>query len=341
MRPKVVLSVMALLMLGILAGWAWSAERAEQAEQAKAPAAGAQAEGTEAAEADEAEAVEAEGEAEEAPEKVKGWLCEVKMGLRPKGMKVGTVKLTPTLMVREQTDGPNLKVFADAEEGATYQVSTRETQASRYEAGSVQYSAEKYAWSAIERQRQATVDGAIQNARMGLRGTGGVRQEYERQIAELEAFKKPAKLEATEETKTFGDYKCVKYTLEQGEKTSGIVWVTKDVEVDAPVGALLAHSVGLGRSGGLPFLSALDELEGFPLRVNVTYYLPRRHNKRYFRFWFEKITETEFDPAELHIPADAKVSESRGGRGRGSGMPAGIPQNRGREERPPEAGNRR
>ncbi len=114
-----------------------------------------------------------------------------------------------------------------------------------------------------------------------------------------EAFKKPAKVEATEETKTIGDYECVKYTLTQGGQAEGIVWVTKDIEVDAPLGAFLARSVALGREGGLPFLLALDELDGFPLRVNLQYYVPGKRSLRRFSLWFEKVTEAEFDLAEF------------------------------------------
>ena len=133
MRPKVVLSAMALLMLGVLAGWVWSAE---EAEQAQVPAAEAEAEVEAAA--------ETEGEAEEVPEKVSGWLCEVKLGTgTTKRMRAGVVKLTATGMARENSDGNNLLVFANAEEGMTYRVSTRQTAATRGEEEHIEYHAEK------------------------------------------------------------------------------------------------------------------------------------------------------------------------------------------------------
>ena len=325
MRPKVVLSAMALLMLGVLAGWVSWAEEGEAPAEAAAPAE------AEAAPAEaEAAPAEAEAEAEEAAEKVKGWLCEIKMSRGGGRMRPGTMKLTPTKMYREGVDGSNLKVLGDAEAGVTYEISTRRAEAPREaeEDYITLYRVDKFPWRAVDEQRRAMIDDAIQNARMGLRGDRAERRVAEEQVASLEAYKKPADLEATEETRTFGDYTCVKYTLTQGDRAEGIVWVTKDIEVDAPLGALLGRGAALGREGGLPFLLALDELDGFPLRVNVKYYVPGRRSLRRFNFWFEKVTEAEFELAEFEIPPEAEVREPMSGRrGGGSG--------RGREQRPP------
>lgn len=329
MSLRVMLGAVALLMLCVLAGWVWSAEEGEAPAEAAAPAE------AEAAPAEaEAAPAEAEAEAEEAPEKVQGWLCEVKM-TRGSRQRSGTMKLTPTKMYREGVDGTNLTVIGDAEAGVTYMISARRTPGSRDEGMITVWRVKKYPWSAVDGQRRAMLDNAIQNARMGLsRGDARVRQALEKQIAAFEAFKKPAELEATEETKTIGDYECVKYTLTQGDRAEGIVWVTKDIEVDAPLGALLAHGAGLGREGGLPFLQALDELDDFPLRVNVQYYVPGKRSLRKFNLWFEKVSEAEFELAEFELPPEAEVSEPMSGRGASRRGSEGS--GRGREGRPPE-----
>jgi len=318
---------MALLVLGVLAGWAWSAEEAE-----------APAEAEEVTEAEAPAAAEAEGEAEEAPEKVKGWLCEIKMTRGRKRMDSGTIKLTATKMYRQGADGGNLSVLGDAEAGVTYEISTRVAAGSRdaEEEFVTRYRVDKFPWSAVDGERRAMIDDAIQNARMGVSRTRGTeRQAFQKQVDSLEAYKKPADLEATEETKTLGDYTCVKYTLTQGDRAEGIVWVTKDIEVDAPLGALLARSAALGREGGLPFLLALDELDGFPLRVNLQYYVPGRRSLRKFNFWFEKVTEAEFELAEFEIPPEAEVREPMSGRRRGGFDGPREGSSRGRENRPP------
>lgn len=327
MSLRVVLGAVALLMLGVLAGWVWSAEQGEAPAEAAAPAE------AEAAPAEAAPA-EAEAEAEEAAETVKGWLCEIKMNRGRGRMRPGTMKLTATKMYREGVDGTNLTIIGDAEAGVTYEIATRVTQADpeAEEEFITRYKVDKFPWRGIDGQRRAMIDGAIQNARMGLRAIERAdRLAAEKLVASLEAYKKPADLEATEETKTFGDYTCVKYTLTQGDRAEGVVWVTKDIEVDAPLGALLAHSAALGREGGLPFLLALDELDGFPLRVNLQYYVPGKRSLRRFNFWFEKVTEAEFELAEFEIPPEAEVTEPMSGRG--SRPPEGS--RRGREAPPP------
>ncbi len=320
MSLRAVLGAVALLMLCVLAGWVWSAEEGEAPAEAAAPAeaeeAPAEAEAAPAEAEAEAEAApgEAEAEAEEAPEKVQGWLCEVKMTMGGR-QRSGTLKLTPTRMYREGVDGVGRTVIGDAELGVTYIMRARQTPGPRGEGVITVWQIEKYPWSEVDGKRRAMLDSAIQDARMGLRGDRRVREAFQKQIDGFEAFKKPAKLEATEETKTIGDYECVKYTLTQGGQAEGVVWVTKDIEVDAPLGALLAHSAGLGREGGLPFLQALDELDDFPLRVNVQYYVPGRRSVRKFNFWFEKVSEAEFELAELEPPPEAEIRDATSGRG--------------------------
>lgn len=339
MSLRVVLGAVALLMLCVLAGWVWSAEEGEAPAEAVAPAEAAPAEAEAEAEAAPAEAApaEAEAEAEEAPEKVQGWLCEVKM-TRGGRQRSGTMKLTSTKMYREGADGTNLTVIGDAEAGVTYMMTARQTPGPRGEGVITVWKIEKYPWREVDGKRRAMLDSAIQNARMGLRGDALERRAFEKQIAAFEAFKKPAELEATEETKTIGDYECVKYTLTQGGQAEGVVWVTKDIEVDAPLGALLARSAALGREGGLPFLQVLDELDDFPLRVNVQYYVPGRRSVRKFNFWFEKVSEAEFELAEFELPPEARTREP-GGRGPGSeGIPEGPTSAPVR--RPPEGSGR-
>ncbi len=322
MSFRAVLGAVALLMLCVLAGWA-SAEEGQAPAEAAAPAEAEAAPAEAEAEAEVAPA-EAEGEAEEAPEKVQGWLCEVKMA-RGGRQRSGTMKLTPTRMYREGVDGTNRRVIGDAEAAVTYTMTSRRTPGLQGEDFITTWYAERYRWTDVDGQRRAMLDSAIQNARMGLRGDRRVREAFQKQIDGFEAFKKPAELEATEETKTIGGYECVKYTLTQGGQAEGVVWVTKDIEVDAQLGALLAHSASLGREGGLPFLQALDELDDFPLRVNVKYYVPGKRSVRKFSFWFEKVSEAEFELAEFELPPDAKIREPIGDGGASRRGPGGRP----------------
>lgn len=332
MKLKVVLCILALLWVGVLVGRAVSAEEGE--------AAGGPA-GKPAAEAEEkAEAGEAEGkaEAEEAEEKVPGWLCEIKMNRGgSKRLSDATVKLTSTKMRREGlAEGFSRYLIVDADASVTYLVKVRQSPASRRAEAVTLYFVEKYPWSAMKSTRNATIDDAIQNARMGIHEGGRVGEVYRKQVQRLEAFKQPAKIEATEVTKKFGDYECVKYTITLDEEVAkGVVWVTKDVDIEAPIGTMLAHAQEVGR-GGLPFLAQLDELDGFPLRINLEYYLPDRRNPRKLNIWFEKITKTEFDPSEFEIPAEATVSEPMSERAafrRGFRAPREAPA--GPQERPP------
>ena len=341
MRLRVVLCVLVLLTVGVLAEWALSADEAEapaaageqpEAAEAKAEGEVAAAEGEEEAEAE---------EAEEAEEKLSGWLFEIKMNRGgSRRLREGTLKLTPTRMRREGlVEGFNRHIIIDSEAGVTYAVTTRQAPSSREAEEVTLYFAEKYPWSAMDSSRRATIDDAVQNARMGMREAGSLGEVYRKQVERLETFKKPAQIEATEDTKKFGDYEAVKYTITLGEDLAkGVVWVTKDLDIDAPIGAMLAHAQEIG-GGGLPFLAQLDELDGFPLRLNLQYYLPGKRSPRKLNLWFEKVTETEFDPSEFEIPAGAELSEpmsSRAAFRRGMRPPTEAPT--GPQQRPPEMG---
>jgi len=246
-------------------------------------------------------------------------------------MKPGTMKLTPTQMLREGADGPNLYFIGDLEGQVTYMVNVRQTLGRGGEELAAQYFVEQYGWSAMDSGRQAAIDSAIQNERMGMRDSPEIAK---RQVALLEAYNAPATLEAAEGSKEIAGYQCVKYTLTQPEdRVKGVVWVTTDITTDIKFGAHLAHSFELQR-GGLPLLAQLDELEGFPLRINLEYYLPGRRSVRRMNFWIEKVTEAEFQVSEFQLPEGASVKDGISGRRRFEEIP--TERGPGRGQRPPE-----
>jgi len=305
-RWVVVNVVLALLMSAVLATGVWAAEEAEAPAVEEAPAEGEAPEGEVPA--------EGEAEAEEAPEMVKGLLCEVKMSRGgSRRMKEGTMKLTSTQMRREGLDGYDTVFIGDAEEQVSYLARLRRTLGPGGVEIMGQYMVDRYSWSDMDKHREAAIDYAIQNARMGMRESP---QVAGKQVAALEALRTPATLERTEGTKEIGGHQCVKYDISLPEgQAKGIVWVATDIDTDVNLGALLAHSFEPSR-GGLPFLAQLDELEGFPMRINLEFYLPGRRSPRRLNFWIEKVSEAEFEVSEFQIPEDATITESLGGRAR-------------------------
>jgi hypothetical protein len=317
MGRKGLWAVVAAVLVLVSAAWVWSAGEAQA--PATPPAAGAQEQPkAEAAPAPAAEAAPAVGAPtapageEAAAEKVKGWIITVKWGEGAPTMRDLTIKVAGDKMAVEGMEWAKIVYMVDAGAKATYAVTTRHTPGSAMEESSTFSSVEKFPWGSMDRLRNAGIDDAIMVQHMRSRNlTPEERDAAEALAKQLQVLKQPATVEATEETQKFGDYDCVKYTLTQGEKLNGIAWVAKGVKIDAPFWAMVGHLLQRG-AGGLPALAQLDGLEaGFPIRVNLDYtiYDKGRLVDQKLNFWIDKITEAEFDPAELVIPKGAQITE--------------------------------
>jgi hypothetical protein len=314
------LAVVVAVLAVVSATLVWSAEQAPAPAAPAAPAAAQPAGEQPKAEAAPAPAAPAEGapapaaptgaEAPAAPEKVKGWICEVKWGDGSSAMRSVTLKVAGDKMRAEGPDWGKEKYLVDAGAKATYAVTVREL-----EDGIKQAAVDKYSWSVMNRTWRTNVDEAVQMQRMrsGITDLSAEEREAAKGLAKaLEAQKTPATLEASEETKKFGDYDCVLYNLTQGDKVKAVVWVAKGLKVDAPVWGMVGHTLDLGM-GGVPVLAQLDGMEaGFPIRVNLEY-IGFRHADMFDRklnFWIEKVTQADVDVADIQLPRGAQVSES-------------------------------
>jgi hypothetical protein len=316
MSRKGLLGVVAAVFAVVLAAWVWSAEAQAPATP---PAAGAPGQPAEQPKAEPAPAAEAPaappaGEAAPAaPEKVKGWTITVKWGEGAPAMRDLTFKLAGNKMLVEGFGGGKGSTLLDADAKATYSIISRGAPGSPGGGPAMRrVMVEKFAWSDMDRRWHAVVDDAIMTQRMRQRQLAPKEREAAEALAKsLEEMKKPATLEATEETQKFGDYECVKYNVAKGEKCKGIAWVAKDLKIEAPfwnmVGHILAESLG-----GLPILARLDGLDtGFAVRVNLEYAANQagRLTDRKLNFWIDKITEGEFNAKDFEIPSNAEVSE--------------------------------
>lgn len=316
------------VLIAVAATLVWSAEQAPApAAPATPPAPGAQ--GQPAGEQPKAEAAPAPGPATVAPatpapagaeappaaEKVKGWILAVKMGDGATAMRDLTLKVAGNKMRAEGMGWGTEVYLVDADAKATYIVTVRHSPGSPTEEASQQFAVEKYSWAAMDRMWRATVDDSVMTQHMRSRN---LEDPKDRDAAEalakaLEAQKKPATIEATEETKKFGDYDCVKYNLTQGDKVKGAVWVAKDLKTDSPVWAMVGHL--LERSiGGLPVLVQVDGIkkDGFAIRVNLEY--PASDMGHLYdhklNFWIDKVTQADIDATDVQIPHGAQASEA-------------------------------
>jgi hypothetical protein len=245
---------------------------------------------------------------------VKGWICEVKTGDGVSAMRSMTLKVIGNKMRVEGMGWGNEVFLLDADAKATYTVATRRTPASLNEEASAMVTAEKYPWFSLDRKWRTGLDDAVQTQRMRSRVSDASAQD--RDAAEVlakavEAQKKPATLEPTEETKKFGDYDCVLYNLAQGDKVKGVVWVAKGLKVDSRVWTMVGHLLDLSM-GGIPVLQQLDGMEaGFPIRVNLDYtgFEMGGMSDRKLNFWIEKVSQADLDPTDVQVPRGAQVSE--------------------------------
>ncbi len=292
-RAEVVGFVLALLLGGVLAGWAWSQEGAVEApagsekEAAEAPAEGGEAVG----------------------ETVKGYVCEIKTGLgqgreRPRAYP-GEMKLTETAMLRTEKNVRGSYMLVDSATRATYRVNVIQEWNPRSGTTTTQYMADKYSWSDIDSLREIFIDSRIQDARMRMRDKP---EEAAAQIAGVEAMKQAATMEPTEETKEIAGLACTKYKISQGDLVRGRAWVTKDIKMEVPIGKMLAYSLN-EMMGGAGSLTQLDELDGFPVDVYVEFPMLRRERIANVSFIVEKITEADVSVAEMSLPAGARMEE--------------------------------
>jgi hypothetical protein len=247
---------------------------------------------------------------------VKGWTITVKWSEGAPAMRDLTLKLAGNKMLVEGLGGKG-STLLDADAEATYFITRRGAPASAGAAAMSLVMVEKFTWSDMDRRWHALVDDAIMTQRMRQRQLAPKEREAAEALAKsLEEMKKPATLEATEETQRFGDYECVKYNVAKGEKCKGIAWVAKDLKIEAPfwnmVGHILAQPLG-----GLPILARLDGLDaGFAVRVNLEYAANEagRLTDRKLNFWIDKITEAEFNAKDFVVPSNAQVREPLKGR---------------------------
>jgi hypothetical protein len=244
---------------------------------------------------------------------VKGWTCECKWSEGTPAVRSVTLKVAANKM---QMEGywPHALLF-DADAKAYYTLSIRETPPSPDEKGSIEVFADRYLWSGIDRIWRYMVDDLIEAERLKQLGPKE-RAASQALVKAVQTWKDPAILEVTEEKKKFAGYECVKYNLSQGEKTKGIVWVTKDLKLEAPLWTMLSYILE-PRGGGLPVLRQLDLIEGVKVMcVNLEYVVFEGGNlyDRKLNFSIEKVTEAELDVADLQVPRGAQISDAVRGR---------------------------